>query len=526
MDKPDVEALVIGSGFAGAVTAARLAQAGIDVCVLERGRRYDAFDFPTYPFERRVAKRGEDEEAERREYEPPRDFARWLWPVDQGLWDVRDLGDIQAAQAAGYGGGSLVYANVHLRAPYEVFQAPQDSKALAWPDWYRNEGALDGYYNLAAFMLDVQSLPQEKHDDLAKARRLREAGEANDNWFSTPLAVNFSDKPRSERWTKAGKKQGACDLRGYCCLGCNTQAKNTLDFNYLAIAENPGNDGKPARVITLAEVTKIGRKGGGDLFTVEYFDHLLRRPKTMVARHVFLCAGSLNTTQLLMKSRDDPHSNLFETGPELLGHGYYPNGDAIAAVFDCQRPQEVDRGPTITGSLLYEIDKQWFLVQDGGVPSELDLVLGVFRSPLWLRRNRYLERPPNDQVRGSRSYRHLRRTGARELIAMLPPHGAEPVQGTVGIDWPKWLTQAVKAGGQNLLQRLSVAAEPLAERTLDQLALYLQYKFDELAEVLPNGKEMLKKATDLGLARGVLRLGAQLLWGSESDAVRRGVEAV
>jgi choline dehydrogenase-like flavoprotein len=546
MERNQFQAIVVGSGFAGAVTACRLAQAGVEICLLERGRRYGVNDFPAYPFASQRQRREEGNGAPG-DYEPPRDFSRWLWRVDQGLWDIRDLGAIKAAQAAGYGGGSLVYANVHLRAPREVFEPqPGDAaRAAPWPSVYRRTAdhkgvtPLDDYYNLAAFMLDVQPFPQEKYR-LAKTRRLQEAaGEGKSGskrWFHPPLAVNFSGQPRTARLNR--QRQSQCDLRGFCSIGCGIHAKNTLDLNYLAVAEDPTlslatdrPDGdpehapKPAHVVTLAEVVGIERSQSTSdeyPFTVTYNDLLRKRETKVSAKWVFLCAGALNTTQLLSANAKLLH----QYARKQLGCGYYPNGDALAVVFDCDKPHEVDRGPTITTSLLYKVDGNWLLVQDGGVPEELDLVLGVFRSPLWLRRNRFREHKREEDQHIFRGYRHLRPTGARELLAALPPHGAERVQGTVGPELPVWLKKAFKAGGRRLLQRISVAAEPVAQQALDQLALYLQQRLDELAVVLPNGKELLKGATDLGLARGLLRLGAQLLWGSESDAIRRAVETL
>ena len=162
MDARRFEAIVVGSGFAGAVTACRLAQAGVDVCIIERGRRYEADDFPEIPLKRRREKAPGEQVAE--SYEPPRDFARWLWPVDQGLWDVRDLGEVISIQAAGYGGGSLVYANVHLRAPAEVFTDGQ------WPASY-TRAALDPYYDLAGLHARRASVS-------AKGSQARENGQA------------------------------------------------------------------------------------------------------------------------------------------------------------------------------------------------------------------------------------------------------------------------------------------------------------------------------------------------------------
>jgi cholesterol oxidase len=102
------DAIVIGTGFGGAVTTLRLSQAGFRVAVIERGRRYPRGAFP-------------------RNWRDPRDG--WLWRHKQGLFDVRSMPGMQAVQSAGYGGGSLIYANVHLRPPSDVFDH-------GWPEGY------------------------------------------------------------------------------------------------------------------------------------------------------------------------------------------------------------------------------------------------------------------------------------------------------------------------------------------------------------------------------------------------------
>jgi len=96
---------VVGTGFGGAVTAHALAIAGFSVCLFERGRRFDPQTFPSLPQTPAMPLEGKD----------------WFWNLDRGLIDIRHLGDLVVAQAAGYGGGSLIYANVHLRAPPEIF---------------------------------------------------------------------------------------------------------------------------------------------------------------------------------------------------------------------------------------------------------------------------------------------------------------------------------------------------------------------------------------------------------------------
>lgn len=96
------DAVIVGSGFGGGITACRLAEAGWRVCVLERGRRFGRGDFPDRPAQ----------------------APGLLWHPTLnpgGMFDLRLMKDLSVLSAAAVGGGSLIYASVHLRAPSEVF---------------------------------------------------------------------------------------------------------------------------------------------------------------------------------------------------------------------------------------------------------------------------------------------------------------------------------------------------------------------------------------------------------------------
>ena len=385
----EFDAIVIGTGFGGAVAACRLVGAGKKICVLERGRRYHSqppdeakglgenerpwSDFPDLP----------------RDNDAFPDPKRWAWGDDQGLWELRDLGGIMAAQAAGYGGGSLIYANVHLRAPKEVFEG--------WP-FTREE--LDPYYELAAYMLNAKPVTEATFPLPVKTEQFQTAVKSlnrEQGFFYPPLAVNFDGH------NDFGRAQAACNACGECITGCRFRAKNTLDFNYLAIVD----DSPLADVLTQAEAVLISeRKNGG--YDVEYRDHL-RGGREMVvsAPWVFVCAGAINSTELLRKSQED--KSLPNLSEQNLGSRYYPNADFPAIVYDARTPDHQPRlldqikGPTITACLYHEPPlgassgsangaKPWCIVEDGGFPGEMARHFGAFRAPALLRRNRHDDR--------------------------------------------------------------------------------------------------------------------------------------
>jgi len=367
MTESPFDAIVIGTGFGGAVAACRLTQAGKSVCVLERGRRYPLGDFPR--------------PATRPDHLPH--TARWLWPLDCGMWDVKDLQGTLAVQVAGYGGGSLGYANVHLRAPVEAFAPPtrHGPDANGWPAAY-SRAELDPFYDVVAAVLRVRPIPSAPTALVPapppKVQAMRGVARAlgREPWlFLPPLAIDFD----------------ACVMCGECVAGCQFHAKNTLDLNYLNTAEALGAD-----VRTLAEVLDI-RHDADLAYTVTYRDHVTGDDEaTARARSVFLCAGSVNSTHLLLRARD--HVAMDAASRDNVGRRFFVNGDALAMVYDTAVPPAPTptRGPTIATSLLYNnrsLDPtgtrgDWFMIQDGGYPKWLEPVLGLFRSDFWLQRNR------------------------------------------------------------------------------------------------------------------------------------------
>jgi cholesterol oxidase len=355
MSKFDFDAIIIGSGFGGAVSACRLAQAGQKVLVLERGRRWTPENFPREPTD------------------------AWLWNQDQpellnGWADLRTFSDMWVAAGAGVGGGSLIYANVSVEAKPDVF-------LKGWPQGI-NYQVLKPYYERVAGMLDIQVLPDNQLNP--RYHLMKEAAEKNgwgERLHKVPLAVKFNPdydasahdarEDRHAVWAvnPQGRKQGTCVHCGNCDIGCQVQAKNTLDLNYLAEAENHGAQIRPLHLVNRLEPLDDTGRGGWRV----HFDHLAnlrRNPGSLTARQVIVAAGSIGSTELLIRSRDQ-----YGTLPRLserLGHGWAFNGDFVTPTFYSGRKISPSHGPTISCAIdLLDgtVDKAPLFIEDGGVPN-------------------------------------------------------------------------------------------------------------------------------------------------------------
>ncbi len=327
---PTFDAVVIGSGFGGAVAACRLAERGRSVLVLERGRRWGRTDFPR----------------------PGKPNAGWRWSDEKrGLFERRSFPQMQVIVAAGVGGGSLIYSNVQKAPPAEVF--------ARWPQPISLD-YLRPYYERVREMLEPAPVPVE-------LRRLR-AFEAAHAAARLPgrlerpdLAIRFGSGDE-EVVNKFGASQKACDFCGDCVLGCDRHAKNTLDLTYLKRAEALG-----AEVWPLCEVTRLAPHNDGYEVSFRRLEDDSRQAQTVRARSVFLAAGSLGTTELLLRARD-----LDRTLPNLrarLGQQWSANGDFFAGLIDSRLPIVPTYGPSVAGAA--EATEQGFYVLEGAIPSSL-----------------------------------------------------------------------------------------------------------------------------------------------------------
>jgi cholesterol oxidase len=337
------DVVVVGSGFGGGIAACRLAEAGQRVCVLERGRRFAPGDFP----------------------DRPEQAPSMLWHEKanpDGLLDVRLMRDVTVITAAGVGGGSLVYANVQLRAPADVFADgwPAAITAETLEPWYlRTEEALEPRPTPALPALDKVR---------AYAAMARNAGRQAD---PLPLAVHFGD---DREHPFSGVRQQGCQNLGRCDLGCPVLAKNTVDITYIARAERFGAEVHPHRLVTA--VRPPARPGGRWQVTFRRLD-AEGGSGVVEARAVVLAAGTLGSPRILLTNR----RALPRLSP-ALGSRFSGNGDALGIAFDPEADGVTgarnDVGPVMTSKIDFTADRR-LIAADGGLPANFDVLLDVAR---------------------------------------------------------------------------------------------------------------------------------------------------
>ena len=200
------DVVVIGSGFGGAITASRLAEAGRSVCILERGKRWKKTDFPRSPGEVARAFWRRDEGS------GPQDYRIESF----GFLEYKVFQHMDVIQGCGVGGGSLHYFNVHLRTPARIFGSPR------WPEEITRD-VLDPYYELAEGILESKRLdPPQGRGLPARTKAFLAAVTATGRTAElVPIGV-YTGPDRNNPYS--GVSQTACDYSGDCLLGCDLQS--------------------------------------------------------------------------------------------------------------------------------------------------------------------------------------------------------------------------------------------------------------------------------------------------------------
>ena len=349
--------IVIGSGYGGAITAARIATAKLNpkpsLCILERGQEWAVGSFPDSVLGVLGATRSD------------------VNPL--GLYEFLNYQDISVIKGSGLGGTSLINANVAIIPDKEVFDA------VGWPrsiDYLK----LLNYYKLAHDVLAATPHPRGGPNppvgkQLAKVQALqRRAQEIGLNAAALNIVVNFTiDGPNPY-----GVPQKPCIDCGDCVTGCNVGAKNTLYMNYLPMAASAG-----ARIFTQTKVEWIEKLlSGGWRVHGKHYSNGSDESFTLDAGNVVLSAGSINSTEILLRSemhglRVSPAlGTCFSGNGDFFGLAYNGSYETDVLGYGTKRTngagEALPPGPSIVGVIKYNSTgplDQRITVEDFSFPS-------------------------------------------------------------------------------------------------------------------------------------------------------------
>ena len=300
----EFDVVVVGSGFGGSVAALRLTEKGYGVAVVEEGRRFEPEDFPKTSW--RV-----------------RDY---LWAPRagcRGIQRITPLRDVLVLSGAGVGGGSLVYANTLYEPPASVWSDERWGEELA------------PWYDQARRMLGVTRFPGDTPADEVMRGIAGRLG-VSETFEHTPVGVWFGEDGVDPYFGGAGPLRNGCDLRGSCMTGCRRGAKNSLDRNYLWLAERNG-----AEVFPETKVLRLVREGHvpgtvPGTWLVETARGAFR------AREVVLAAGVLGTLGVLFRSG---------LGGPQVGDSVRTNSEVLLGASARDADVDYSRGVAITSMI-------------------------------------------------------------------------------------------------------------------------------------------------------------------------------
>lgn len=316
--------IIIGSGFGGSVSALRLAEKGYSVLVIEKGKWFRGEDFPKTNW----------------------NIKRWLWLPSLRLFGILKLTffrHVSVLSGVGVGGGSLVYANT-LPKPKSKFFNHGSWAGLT--DW---EKELSPFYDTAWQMLGASENPLLDEADFAMKNLAKSMGK-DDDFSPTKVAIYFGEKGKTvddPYFEGKGPERTGCTGCGACMTGCRYNAKNTLDKNYLHLAQQLGVDIIAENEVS--NVTPTGNPDGSEGYKVTYNSSTkwFNKNNTSEAEGIVFSGGVLGTIPLLLKLKDTSLPNL----SSMVGDDVRTNNEALILNVTLNKEKDLSKGIAI-GSII------------------------------------------------------------------------------------------------------------------------------------------------------------------------------
>ncbi|NOR86507.1 MAG: FAD-binding protein [Bacteroidales bacterium] len=317
--KKNYDYIIIGSGFGGAVSALRLTEKGYKVLVIEKGKWFRDDDFPKNNW----------------------NIKKWLWAPSLKFFGIQKLSffrHLTILSGVGVGGGSLVYANT-LPKPKKAFYNSGSWSTLA--NW---ENELEDHYNMAHQMLGATTNPYLGTSDLAFQKLSKEIGKEN-NFEATKVAVYFGEPEQTvddPYFDGKGPTRTSCTFCGACMTGCRHNAKNTLDKNYLYLAQQLG-----ASILSENEVVDVQVNKTGYQVSFKSSTSYFSKTKTVESKGIIFSAGVLGTIPLLLKLKNKSLPKL----SKMVGHDIRSNNEALIGNITFDKSLDMSDGVAI-GSII------------------------------------------------------------------------------------------------------------------------------------------------------------------------------
>ncbi len=325
----DYDYVIIGSGFGGSVSALRLSEKGYKVLVIEKGKWFKSEDFPKTNW----------------------NLKKWIWEPKinlKGFFKMTFLNHVTVLSGVGVGGGSLTYANTLPVPKHDFFTSG------SWEILNNWEKVLKPYYDIAYKMLGASTNPKLYVGDEVLKEIAKDIGKEN-NFEAAKVAVYFGEAGRTvdDPYFKGkGPNRTGCTHCGACMTGCRYNSKNTLDKNYLYLAQQLG-----AEILAEKEVFNVsvlGAKDGTDGYKIEFKSSIGKKSRdSVITKGVIFSGGVVGTVPLLLKLKEGSLPNL----SNLVGCNVRTNNESLMLVTSTKNSSEDFSKGLAIGSVLHTDEK-------------------------------------------------------------------------------------------------------------------------------------------------------------------------
>jgi cholesterol oxidase len=331
-DQFDFDFIVIGSGFGGSVSAHRLVEKGYRVAVMEMGRRWTAETLPSSSWS----------------------IHRWLWRPKLGLrgfFNMRFFRHATIFHGCAVGGGSITYASTLLTPSEKVWETGSWRGLANW------KAEMPRHYETS-----MRTLGVTENKILGPADRLlkkaADAAGCGQTFYRTNVGIfEPEDGERGNRTFPdpflggEGPDRTTCTACGGCMMGCKYGAKNTLDLNYLYLAENHGASIFPERrVVDVKPLDGVSDGSAGyEVCTVRSTAWIRLQPERFTCRGLVFSASALGTMELLFRLKEN--GSLPEVSGQV-GRHVRTNSESLIGARMPGYPEDLSRGVAI-GSGVY-----------------------------------------------------------------------------------------------------------------------------------------------------------------------------